>query len=243
MNEVFQTIRAHSSVRAYTDEPVGDDVIREAVAAAQSAATSSHIQAYALLRVTDPATRERLVELTGGQRFTAEAGTFFVVCGDTRRHRLIAERHGEPCAQNLETFLLAVVDASLFAQNLVLAFESLGLGICYIGGLRNELPDVDLLLKLPHGVWPLYGLCVGNVADKPAVKPRLPLGAVLFEDRYPSDEAMLEEIDAYDEEMARYYEARGLPGRNWSGGIRRKFAKTTREHLAAYYTSKGAVLE
>jgi nitroreductase len=236
-------MRAHSSVRRYTDEPISDETIREAVATAQMAATSSHVQAYSLLRITDPETRERLVTLTGNQRFTAEAGAFFVVCGDLRRHQLVAARHGERAVQNLETFILAAVDASLFAQNLVLALESLGLGICYIGGLRNRLPDVDALLELPHGVLPFYGLSVGHVAEKPEVKPRLPLGAVLFEDRYPDDETMLAEIDAYDGEMARYYEGRGLPGRNWSGGIRRKFAKATREHLARYYTSKGAVLE
>lgn len=243
MNPVFETIRAHSSVRAYTDAPIEDGVVREAVAAAQMAATSSHIQAYALLRITDSKTRLALVQLTGGQRQVADAGAFFVVCGDLRRHRLLAERAGRPNAQNLETFVLSVVDASLFAQNLVLAFESLGLGICYIGGLRNQLPELDRHLDIPEGVLPLYGLCVGHVAEKPDVKPRLPLGAVLFSDRYPSDEEMLAEIDAYDAVMARYYERRGLPGRSWSGGILRKFATRVREHLAGYYRAKGAVLD
>lgn len=236
-------MRRHRSIRTYTDEPVDDGLVRRAVEAAQMAATSSHIQAYGLLRVRDEAMRAELEKLTGNQAYVARAGAFFVVCGDVRRHRLIAEKRGVPNLQNLETFLLSVIDASLFAQNLVLAFESEGLGICYIGGLRNHLPDVDRLLDLPDGVFPLYGLCVGHPADDPAVKPRLPVDAVLFEDRYPDDERMLALIDAYDDTMAAYYASRGLEGRNWSGGIARRFVKETRTDLAEYYASKGARLE
>ena len=101
-------------------------------------------------------------------------------------------RDGAPHSARLEAFLLAVIDATLFAQNLVLAFESLGYGICYIGGLRNHIAEVDRLLGLPTGVYPLYGLCVGVAAEQPMARPRLPLEAVYFEGRYPDDETMLQ---------------------------------------------------
>jgi nitroreductase len=235
-------MRAHSSVRAFKPEALDPSRIRAAVSAAQMAATSSHVQSYALLQLTDRTVRARIAELSGNQAYVADCGAFFVVCGDMRRHRLIADRAGKRRTDNLETFLLAVIDASLFAQNLVLAFESDGLGICYIGGLRNELPTVDSVLGLPEGVLPFYGLCVGEPIDKPAVKPRLPVEAVWFRDHYPSDDEMLALVDAYDETMAAYYAGRGLAGRNWSGAIWRRFEAETRGHLAAYYGAKGAKL-
>jgi FMN reductase (NADPH) len=245
MNEILSVMSRHRSVRSFAAEPVPDEHIRQAVSAAQQAATSSWIQAYALIQVTDASRRARLVELTGGQPHVERAGAFFAVCADVRRPRLVAGRLGKPCVGNLETFLLSVIDASLFAQNLNLAFESLGYGTCYIGGLRNDLPAVDALLDLPDGVWPLFGLCVGmpDPATPTAVRPRLPTQAVWMKDRYLDDEAMLALIDDHDVEAAEHYAERGLPGRNWSGGLWRKFVKPLRENLRDYYLGKGARLD
>ena len=241
--EVLRVMGAHRSIRKFQPTPVPDEHVRRVVAAAQRAATSSWIQAYALLQIEDPVKRRALVHLVGDQPQVAEAGAFFVVLGDTRRHRLLAERAGAPYANNLEVFMLAVIDASLFAQNLALAFEAEGYGICYIGGLRNELAAVDRLLELPHGVYPLYGLTVGVPAEDPAPRPRLPVEAVWSKDRYPTDEEMLARIDAHDVEARAYYAARGAANRDWSGATWRKFRAPMRPDLARYYAGKGASFE
>lgn len=242
-NPILAHLAAHASVRDFDSSPVADEVIESCVRAAQQAATSSHVQAYSLLQITNAATREELAELTGGQKQVAMAGAFFVLAGDQRRHRLAAERAGKSYAPNLETFMLATIDASLFAQNLVLAFEAFGLGTCYIGGLRTKLAEVDRLLALPDDCLPLFGLCVGTPAARNAPRPRLPLSNVLFKDAYPSDETLLAGMDKFDRVMEADYEARGLIGRNWSGGVIRKFERATRAELHDYYTSKGARLE
>ena len=78
------------------------------------------------------------------------------------------------------------------------------------------------------------------MAERPGTKPRLPLGAVLFDERYPEDEAMDHEVAAYDETMGRYYEERGKPGYDWSGGVAAKFRRPLREHLLGHYAEKGA---
>lgn len=242
MNETMNLLRQHRSIREYTDDPLPERELHAAIACAQQAATSSNIQSYCLIRVTDPDKRARLIELTGGQAKVAACAAFFMVCGDQRKLRLACEREGKVYRQRLEGFLLAAIDATLFAQNLVVAFESLGYGTCYIGGLRNQLPDVDAMMALPAGVLPLYGLCVGRPAEDPDVKPRLPMEAVCFEDAYPSDDVMNRHLDDYDATMRSYYEERTGKARTWSGLIARKFAEPLRENLAAYYTSKDADL-
>lgn len=245
-NPVLELMSAHRTVRRFLQTPVPDAHVAEAVRAAQMASTSSWIQAYSLLQVTEPAKRRALREYTGDQAQVEEAGAFFCISADTRRHRLIAERAGAPYEGNLETFLLAVTDATLFAQNLALAFESQGYGICFIGGLRTRLPEVDSLLQFPHAVWPLFGMCVGVPADPqtPAdVRPRLPVELVWTKDRYPADEAVLAAIDTYDDRAADHYTEHGFPGRNWSAGTWRKFQRRLREHLLDYYRSKGATFE
>jgi FMN reductase (NADPH) len=242
-NETITLLKDHRSVRRYApDRPVPDADIRTAVEAGQSASTSSAVQSYCLLHVTDPAHRRRLVELTGHQTKVERCGAFFVVCGDTRRHRLACTRAGVPYDARLEAFLVAVVDASLFAQNLVVAFESMGYGICYVGGLRDRLPDVQRMLGFPSGVYPLYGLCVGVPDERPAARPRLAPEAVCFRDRYPTDDEVLAHLDEYDGRYAAYLAERGATPGGWSPRMADLFAGLRRPDLAAYYASQGADL-
>jgi FMN reductase (NADPH) len=243
MNPTLDLMSRHRSVRRFGPAPLSRDTLEAAVAAAQMASSSSHTQSYCVLRVTDPGARERLVAMCGNQRMVADAGAFLVVCGDFRRHLLLSRRAGEPHIQNLDAFLVAVIDAALFGQNLALALEAQGLGICCVGSLRNRLDDVDALLELPEGVLPIFGLCVGTPAEDPARKPRLPLDAVLFEDRYPPDDRMLELLDVYDAEMHEYYAERGLEGRRWSDGVVKSRQIGHRSYLYDYYAGKGACLE
>ncbi|MFT7667530.1 MAG: FMN reductase (NADPH) [Planctomycetota bacterium] len=242
MDSILQLMSAHRTVRSFLPGRLDDKVVDQCVSAAQMAATSSNVQPYALIRVEDVEKREALAELCGGQSQVEKSGAFFILCADQKRFRLIAESSSGAYSPNLESFMVGAIDGSLFAQNLVLAFESKGLGTCFIGGLRNDLTAVSKLLQLPRDVFPLFGLCVGEIANDPGPKPRLASSAVLYTDRYPSDSTILEDISEYDERMATYYEERELAGRNWSGGILRKWAAPTREYLADYYRSQGANL-
>jgi FMN reductase (NADPH) len=241
-NPTIALLHRHRSIRRFTEEVVSDDDLIHAVSAAQMASTSSAVQAYSVIRITDLEVRKRLVQLTGDQAQVAACGAFLVLCGDTRRHRIVAERAGVEHQTNLEAFLITVIDTSIFAQNLAVAFESMGLGICYIGALRNHPFKVDELLGLPHGVYPLFGMCVGRPREGPSARPRLPLDAILFDDRYPDDESMLAAIDRYDAHYVEYLRARGAALTPWSARIAAKFTVRERTELAAFYGSKGASL-
>jgi nitroreductase len=245
--EVLGHLRAHRTIRQYAAAPVDEAHVLQAVEAGQAASTSSAQQAYSVLRVRDPAQRRRLAELSGAQAKVAEAGAFFVIGGDLRRHRLLARRAGRPLDGRLEAFLVPVIDATLFAQNLALAFEALGYGVCFIGGVRNRLPEVDALLGVPEGVFPLYGLCVGAPAEAPTPRPRLPLEAVLFDGAYPDDDALLAAVDGYDEGYQAYLATRaGAPAKGgtgcWIEAALAYFETPRRPGLAAYYAAKGADL-
>jgi FMN reductase (NADPH) len=120
----------------------------------------------------------------------------------------------------------------------------MGYGICYIGGLRNEIGKVDGLLGLPEGVFPLFGLCVGVPAEEPSTRPRLAESSVLFEERYPEDSTMLEGLASYDAGYSQYLADRGaaITG-GWSSRMSEKYERVSRAHLAGYYRSKGARLD
>ena len=239
-NPTLDTLLAHRSIRRFEETPIPDEHVALAVAAGQQASTSSNVQAYSLLRIRDPERLSKLVELTGGQSKVARCGAFFAVCGDTRRHRVLAERAKLPYATRFEGFLVAAIDATLFAQNLCVAFESMGYGICYIGGLRNDLDAVQRLLRFPRGVYPLFVLCVGVPAEDPALRPRLAPDAVLFEEHYPDDETLLAHAARYDEVMREYYAARGSTGGSWSEKMEDQFRAAYRTSVAEHYREQGA---
>ncbi len=86
-------------------------------------------------------TRLRLAELCGNQAHVAQAPVFLAWCADLERLDRACELRGtEQVTDYVENFLVAAVDVAIAAQNAALAAESLGLGICYIGSIRNNMP-------------------------------------------------------------------------------------------------------
>ncbi|RMH48943.1 MAG: NADPH-dependent oxidoreductase, partial [Alphaproteobacteria bacterium] len=187
-NAVIAGLLAHRSVRRYRPDPVPEGTCETLIAAAQSAATSSNLQAWSVISVTDPALRDALARAAGDQDHVRRCPLFLVWCADLSRHAAIAAEAGRelPALDHLEAFLVAAIDAALAAQNAVVAAESLGLGTVYIGGIRNRPETVARLLDLPPRAAALFGLCVGwpDLAAGGRVRPRLPQGAVHFVNRH-----------------------------------------------------------
>lgn len=235
-------MKSHRSIRKFEPTPVPDEHIEQAVRCGQMASTSSAVQAYSLIRVTDPAKLDTLADLAGPQEKVKRCGAFFVCCADTRRHRLICQRAGEPYFNSFEALLVAIADVSFFAQNLCLAFESMGYGICYIGGMRNNLPLVVETLNLPEGVFPVYGLCVGIPAEDPSVRPRLDPNAVMFADTYPDDDTLMAGVETYDTVYRQYLEDRGAEPKSWSEAMAARNSRPIREEVGRVFQSQGGRL-
>lgn len=245
MNDVIKLLQSHRSIRKFADKAVDQETINSIIASGQAAATSSNVQATTVIQVNDGAAREKLVEFSGGQKYIASAGAFFVFCADLKRSAQACALEGGEFTQGMtEHFIIATVDVALFAQNCTIAAESLELGICYIGGLRNKPAEVSELLGLPENVYPVFGFCIGYPEQDPEVKPRLPLDAVLMQDQYDAD--LLEPgIAAYDEHIRAYYRSRtgGKKDSNWSTEMRALVGKESRPHMRSFLESKGFTMK
>lgn len=241
MNPVIDLLTSHRSIRKFTDQPVEQAVIEQLVQAGQAAATSSFIQACTVIQVSNPDSRAKLAEYAGGQAYVASAPQFLVFCADMKRHQLACEMHdAEMQSGYTEQFLTASLDCALFAQNLVVAAESLGLGTVYIGGLRNKIAEVADLLNLPELVYPVFGLCLGYPDQNPEVKPRLPLSMVLKQERY-DDSADAETLVEYDQRVREYYQTRtgGSKDMSWSEQISGMLVKEARPHMLPFLQQRG----
>lgn len=249
-NPTIERLARHASVRHYSSAAVPREHIEAIVAAAQRAASSSNLQAYACVVVTDAESRKSLAHWCGDQEHIEQAPVFMAWCADLSRLDRACELRGHRQeTRYVENFLIAAVDAALAAQNAVVAAESLGLGTCYIGGIRSNPREVIRLLGLPRLMFPLVGMTLGFAANEAMLRPRLPLNAVLHWERYSAQDQDAA-LQGYDRAMIAtgIYEGRqvAVPNRvgemedyGWVEHSARRVSKAARVHLRDVLREQG----
>lgn len=238
---MLDVMKSHTTVRRYTEEPITDEVFHELIEAAQHAASSNFVQAYSVIQVKDEEKKQQLGELSRNEFQFSTAALSLVFCADLQRANQAVEKHGEKMVEgNLENYTVATVDTALFGQNFALAAESKGYGVCYIGGVRNNPKEISELLDLPEHVMPLFAMTVGVPVKVNEVKPRLPVEAIVHEDRY-NEEKYADQLDAYDELTQAYYKRRTNNRKDftWSETMRDFLSVEKRPHLLEFVQSKG----
>jgi nitroreductase len=187
-NPVLAQLAARKSVRVFSDEPVTPaekDAILEACA---QAPTAGNQQLYTVVDVTDAAEKDALSKLCDNQPFIAAAPLALVFLADTRKWpRIYAEAGVDARPAGPGDLLLAVSDATIAAQNAVVAAWSLGIGSCYIGDVMENHDGMVELLGLPAGVFPCCMVVFGHPTQKQLERPkppRMPRAAWLVENRY-----------------------------------------------------------
>ncbi|RUS46183.1 oxygen-insensitive NADPH nitroreductase [Cohnella sp. AR92] len=251
MNTVIERLLDHRSIRSYLDKPVSDEHLRAIIASAQSASTSSFVQAYSIIGVKDPVRKARLAELVGHQKHVEQCPILLIFCLDLHRLERCAELEGigpertRASLESTEQYTVGVIDATLASQNAAIAAESLGLGICYIGGLRNHPKEVAELLKTPERVAPLFGMTVGHPASPSATKPRLPLEAVYSEEEYPPEQEIADQLEKYNEVVSSYYRERtgGKRHERWTEQMGQRLANPSRLHWREFLASRNLPLK
>src|SRR5690606_6037854 len=157
---VLDTLLAHRSVRAFSDQPVDDETVHTLVAAGQSASTSSNLQVWSVVAIRDPERKARLSQLAKGQAHVANCPVLLLWLADLSRLETLGAQQNMPVEGTdfLEFFLMGSVDAALAAQNAAIAAESLGLGLTFIGGMRDHPAEVAAELGLPPKVFAVFGM-------------------------------------------------------------------------------------
>lgn len=250
----IEQIYKHYSVRSYKHDSVPRELVETIVAAGQRASTSSNMQLYSVVAVSEQETRHKLSLLCGDQAHIRQAPLFLAWCADVsmvdRASQLRGHEHVASCMEN---FLVAAVDVALIMQTATLAAESLGLGMCYIGGIRNDPQGVIELLQLPKYVVPISGMTLGWPDAEPNIRPRLPLEAILHwekHDKAQEDAA----LHAYDRAMIEtgIYDGRQVPvpGKEgemeeygWLEHTARRVSRPLRVQLRSVIEKQGFALE
>lgn len=188
MNDILASLYDRRSVRAYTEEPVSEEIRQQLLDCALQAPSAGCQLLYTILDIRDQGVKEELARLCDNQPFIAKAPMVLIFCADCQRWLDIYEEAGCPArAPGPGDLLLAEQDALIAAQNLVVAAQALGLGSCYIGDVLEEQEQMKALLNLPDFVVPACMLVLGwpTQQQREREKPRRPPARYLVcTDRY-----------------------------------------------------------
>jgi len=225
----------HRSIRAYRPDPLPEGLVDTVLAQAlQGGSSSGNLNLVSVVKTQSAERRRALWALHGEQDMILQAPLVLSFCADSHRTRAwLAQRGARLGFADLVSWHTAAFDAMILSQTAALAFESHGLGICYMGTTLFAMRGIAELLELPDHVLPVTSLVVGWPAEAPAQRDRLPATAWIHDERYQPPTA--ERIDAD-------FALREQRGRQRYLDSSPEMAALWAEHgiasLAQYYTSK-----
>ena len=228
-------MQAHRSVRQYDGRPINPVLIDSVlVQALHGSSSSGNLNMVSVIKTRDTERKAKLCDLHSGQPMVLQAPLVLTFCADSFRTRQwLAQRDARAGFADFTSWHVAAFDAIILAQTAALAFESHGLGICYMGTTLHSMREIADFLEMPHNCLPVTSMVVGWPAEQVAQRDRLPPAAWIHDERYqrptPAD------IDTHFGERER---------RGWDRyrGMGPEMVQCMADHgitsLAQFYTSK-----
>ncbi len=181
----FKTRR---SVRKYSDREVSRELLDSILEAAMKAPTCGNMQLYSVIVTRSEEGKKALAPAHFNQPMVTAAPVVLTVCADFNRFTRWCElSDADPGYDNFLSFMNAMADASVFAQQIVAIAESEGLGTCYLGTVTYNADKISDTLGLPDLCVPVACITLGWPAEDGVETERLPLGAIMHEEHYRSD--------------------------------------------------------
>ena len=152
--DALEAIHTRRSIRKYTNKSVSQDDIREILAAAMQAPSSSNQQSWQFLVIDESQQLKEYAKVNPYAKMADQATLGILVCGD-----LSADDGG-----------YWVQDCSAAMQNLLLAAHVKGLGAVWTGIFPDEesVKTYSAMFELPSNILPLGLAVMGYPGQKPS---------------------------------------------------------------------------
>jgi nitroreductase len=235
-HEAFEELmQKHRSIRQYKPDAIEPGLVdRVLESALQGSSSSGNLNMVSVVKTQDVDRKAHLCQLHSNQPMVLQAPLLLTFCADTFRTReWLALRQARLGFGDLVSWHTAAFDAMIIAQTAALAFESRGMGICYMGTTLFAMREIADYLELPPHCVPVTTLVVGWPAEAPAQRDRLPPTAWIHQERYEKPSAA---------DIETRFAERERRGRERYLSLGPEMAQAWAEHgitsLAQYYTSK-----
>lgn len=181
----MKLLKEHRTIRSYLPKAIDADLMKEILESGIRASNTGNMQLYCVIVTTDSEKKKQLAPFHFNQPMVNQAPLLLTICMDINRFsRWCSVRNTQADFNNLLWLLNGTIDASIMAQNICIAAENKGLGICYLGTALYNAPEISEVLKLPAGVIPITALTIGYPTVVPDLTDRLPYEAVIHYEEY-----------------------------------------------------------
>ncbi len=197
-------LNQHRTIRKYKTTPIKEELLSEILYSGTRASTTGNMQVYSIIATTEQEIKDELSPCHFNQPMIREAPVVLTFCADYNRFNLwCKQRKAEPGYDNFLSFVTGAIDALLVAQNVCIAAENEGLGICYLGTTIYMAEKIIDILDLPEGVIPVTTVTLGYPDENPKLTDRLPLDAVVHYEKYQDyTSEKIDELYSAKEELA-----------------------------------------
>jgi len=183
--KALDVILSHRSIRKYKDKSIDNDLLKKILEAGFRGSTTGNMQIYSIIVTKDDELKRKLWENHFKQDMVNQAPVLLTFCADINRFDKWCElRKAEAAYDNFLWFVNAAIDAIIAAQNICVAAEAHGLGICYLGTTTYMADNIIEILKCPKGVVPVTTLVIGYPDEDPELVDRLPYHGIVHDETY-----------------------------------------------------------
>jgi FMN reductase (NADPH) len=200
---MLKLINNHRSIRKFSSRSIDSEIINDILFSGTRASTTGNMQVYSIICTRRKDLKEKLWEAHFKQNMVIETPLIITFCADFNRFvKWCNQRKAVPGYDNFLSFFTAAIDALLVAQNVALAAESKGLGICYLGTTTYMAETIIRILELPELVVPVTTLVLGYPDEIPELTDRLPLEGIVHYEKYTDyTNSSIDQIYAEKESM------------------------------------------
>lgn len=180
-----QYFTTRRTVRRYSGRPVDDALLTDLLGQASHAPTTGNMQLYSVIITRDEEAKKHLAPAHFNQPTVTGCQAVLTFCADYNRFvRWCEASDAVPGYGNFQSFMTAVIDTVIFAQQFCTLAEMAGLGCCYLGTTTYNAPMISEALALPPMVVPVVTLTVGWPEGEAEVSDRLSPDAFVHHERY-----------------------------------------------------------
>lgn len=178
-------LNKHVTIRKFKDKPIDNELLKSIIYSGTKASTTGNMQLYSIVVTKDKYQKEKLAPFHFNQPVAKNAPVLLTFIADFNRFVKWCEyRDATPGYNNFLSFFTAAIDALLFAQNVCIAAENYGLGICYLGTTTYNAKEISKVLELPKLTFPVTSVAIGHPAEIPELTDRIPIDGIIHNEKY-----------------------------------------------------------
>jgi hypothetical protein len=161
------------------------------------------MQLYSIVISQTEEEKSKLVPLHFNQAVARNAPVLLTFIADFNRFtKWCTVNNANSGYNNFLSFFTAAIDTLLVAQNVCIAAENYGLGICYLGTTTYNAREIIQVLNLPKLTFPVTTIALGYPDEAPELTDRIPLEGIFHRGKYEDySDWKIKELYAFKESL------------------------------------------